>query len=280
MPNFAQPSAAFAAASTYASQSGSPATVSQASEALPVERLPFTVRVVRTDSELYKAVHIRHSAYMRHVPGLAETLADPEQMDHEKGVVVLLAESRLDGTPLGTMRIQTNAYRPLTLEKSVSLPLELAERSLAEATRLGITADRVGRMVKTALFKAFFLYCQQQGVEWMVIAGRSPIDRMYDRLLFSDVYPEMGYIPLAHAGNMPHRILSFEVGTARQRWQEAGHSLFDFVFMTQHPDIDVSVAGNEPTMNVEPRSVKAVKPIHAINPFAEHVSETAQYALQ
>jgi hypothetical protein len=216
-----------------------------AEQSLTVERLPFTIRAVRSESDLLKAVRIRHSAYMRHVPGLAESLSEPEAMDHENGVVVLLAESRLDGSPLGSMRVQTNAYRPLTLERSVSLPEELANSSLAEATRLGVTADRVGRMVKTALFKAFFMYCQQQNIEWMVIAGRSPIDRMYDRLLFADVYPEMGYIPLAHAGNMPHRIMSFEVGTARPRWEEAGHSLFDFVFMTNHPDIDVTVPAQQ-----------------------------------
>lgn len=231
MSTFAIPSSF--AASFLPAQSSAPA--------LTTERLPFTIRAVRSESDLLKAVRIRHSAYMRHVPGLAESLSEPEPMDHENGVVVLLAESRLDGSPLGTMRVQTNAHRPLTLERSVMLPEDLAHSSLAEATRLGVTADRVGRMVKTALFKAFFMYCQQQNVEWMVIAGRSPIDRMYDRLLFSDVYPEMGYIPLAHAGNMPHRIMSFEVGTARQRWEEAGHSLFDFVFMTNHPDIDVSV---------------------------------------
>ncbi|MDO8299660.1 hypothetical protein [Lacisediminimonas sp.] len=232
----------FANASSFAA-SFLPAQSSEPS--LTVERLPFTIRAVHSESDLLKAVRIRHSAYMRHVPGLAESLSEPEAMDHENGVVVMLAESRLDGSPLGTMRVQTNAYRPLTLERSVSLPEDLANSSLAEATRLGVTADRVGRMVKTALFKAFFMYCQQQNIEWMVIAGRSPIDRMYDRLLFADVYPEMGYIPLAHAGNMPHRIMSFEVGTARQRWEEAGHSLFDFVFMTNHPDIDVTVPARQ-----------------------------------
>ena len=259
MSNFANASS-FAAASFIANQT--------ANKPLVEERLPFTIRVVHSDADLHKAVHIRHSAYMRHVPGLAQSLVEPEQMDHEPGVVVLLAESRLDGSPLGTMRIQTNTYRPLTLEQSVSLPVELANSSLAEATRLGITNERVGRMVKTALFKAFFLYCQQQGIEWMVIAGRSPVDRMYDRLLFSDVYPEMGYIPLAHAGNMPHRIMSFEVGTARQRWEEANHPLFDFVFMTHHADIDVSAPAPTPFH----------QPVRL--PVVESFDEAQEYALQ
>ena len=70
-----------------------------------VERLPFTVSVVRSDEELDKAVSMRHSAYARHVPDLADRLKAPEPCDYDGGSVVLLAESKLDGSPLGTMRI-------------------------------------------------------------------------------------------------------------------------------------------------------------------------------
>ncbi len=206
---------------------------------LPEERLLFSVRLVRTEAELSKAVQIRHAAYARHVPVLAETLKTPERSDGQDGVVVLLAESKLDGTPLGTMRIQTNQYQPLVLEQSVDLPDWLRARPLAEATRLGVTDHKIGRTVKTVLFKAFYLYCQQQGIEWMVIAGRSPIDRQYERLMFEDVYPGMGFVPLAHAGNMPHRIMSLEVDTAEARWSAAQHPLFDFIVRTRHPDIDI-----------------------------------------
>ena len=99
--------------------------------------------------------------------------------------------------------------------------------------------QNMGRLVKTALFKSFFLYCKNEGIEWMVIAGRAPIDRMYERLLFSDVYPGMGFIPLQHANNMPHRVMSFEVGTAEQRWAAVKHPLFDYIFRTHHPDLQL-----------------------------------------
>ena len=42
--------------------------------ALREERLPFSVRVVRGEGDLRKAVAIRHAAYARHVPDLAERL--------------------------------------------------------------------------------------------------------------------------------------------------------------------------------------------------------------
>ena len=158
--------------------------------------------------------------------------------------MVLLAESKLDGSPLGTMRIQTNQFKPLCLEQSVELPDWLKKQSLAEATRLGVTNEKGGRLVTTVLFKAYFQYCQQIGVEWMVIAGRSPVDRMYDRLLFSDVFPGLGYIPLLHAGNLPHRVLSFNIETAQDRWARAGHPLLGFMCHIHHPDI--KLGGLEP----------------------------------
>ena len=210
--------------------------------AAAVERLPFSVRVVSDAEALDKAVHIRHAAYARHVPDLARTLLEPEQADFSEGAVVLLAESHLDGSALGTMRIQTNRYEPLALEQSLSLPDPLGNCLLAEATRLGVADGRVGTLVKTVLFKAFYLYCLHTGVDWMVVAGRAPVDRQYLRMLFDDVYPDMGYIPLRHAGNLPHRVMKFEVRTAQERWTAVQHPMLKFMVQTHHPDISLDVA--------------------------------------
>ena len=214
--------------------------------AMTEELLPFTVRLVRDEIDLDKAVHIRHAAYARHLPGFAQTLKTPESADTENGVVVLLAESKLDGSPLGTMRIQTNQFKPLCLEQSVVLPDWLQARRLAEATRLGVTDGKVGRLVTTVLFKAYYQYCQQAGIEWMVIAGRVPIDRQYDRLLFEDVFPGMGYIPLVHASNLPHRVMSFNIDTAQERWTRAKHPLLGFMCDIYHPDIKLGAARRPP----------------------------------
>lgn len=208
---------------------------------LPEELLPFTVRLVRNEADLNKAVQIRHAAYARHLPLFAETLKTAETDDVENGVVVLLAESKIDGSPLGTMRIQTNQYKPLSLEESIELPQWLRSRSLAEATRLGVTNATGGRLVTTVLFKAFYLYCHQIGSDWMVITARSPVDRTYERLLFTDVFPDAGYIPIHHVGNLPHRVMSSEVDTAEERWAAAKHPLFNFAFRTLHPDIQLDI---------------------------------------
>ncbi|MDK9702958.1 MAG: hypothetical protein OEL20_07435 [Sulfuritalea sp.] len=220
------------------------ASLSMTEAALPQprlteERLPFSVRIVRNEEDLEKAVSIRHSAYGRHIPEVAELLEKAEASDSEPGCVVLLAESKLDGTPLGTMRIQTNRYRKLTLEQSIELPSWLQGKSQAEATRLGVIGNRMGRLVKTALFKAYFQYCVQEEIEWMVIAARSPLDRQYEALLFQDVLPGGDFIPMRHAGNIPHRVLAFNIERADYTWRQAKHPLYSFVVHTHHPDIDV-----------------------------------------
>jgi hypothetical protein len=212
-----------------------------AAEAFPnlgEERLPFRIRIVASEADLMKAVSIRHAAYDRHIPEVAALLEKPEPVDYEPGMAILLAESKFDGTPLGTMRIQTNRYRKLALEQSLPLPEWLQGTSQAEATRLGVVSERVGRLVKTALFKAYFLYCLREEIEWMVITARAPLDRTYDALLFNDVIPEAGYVPMKHVGNIPHRVLSFNVDLAEYNWRQAAHPLYNFVFMTRHPDIE------------------------------------------
>jgi hypothetical protein len=226
----------------------------------PTQHTPFTVRIASTEAEIEQAVHIRHAAYARHVPALAEKLLAPEATDRDADATVLLAESKLDREPLGTMRIQTNRARPLAIEQSVALPAWLRHQRLAEATRLGITQQRVGRVVKIMLFKAFYQYCKRAGVDWMVIGARSPLDRQYESLLFQDVFPGRGFVPLAHAGNIPHRVLCFEMATADARWRAAQHPLYGLFCRTHHPDVSVRGAGQE----AGPAALPASLPLRAV----------------
>jgi hypothetical protein len=215
------------------------------------QRLPFTVRIARSERQIRQAVEIRHAAYARHVPALAERLRAPEPLDRDAGAAVLLAEAKLDGAPLGTMRIETNAARPLAIEQSVALPAWLRRRRLAEATRLGVSAGGIGRVVKVLLFKAFYQYCLQTGIEWMVIGARSPLDRQYESLLFRDVFPGRGFVPLAHAANLPHRILGFDLESAEARWRESAHPLYGLFCRTEHPDVDLRARDEETALTSE-----------------------------
>jgi hypothetical protein len=146
------------------------------------------------------------------------------------------------------MRIQTNRFKDLAVEQSVALPAWLQNKSMAEATRLGVGLGQTGRMVKTVLFKALYLYCVEAGIEWMVITARPPLDRQYEALMFDHLFPGQ-FIPMRHVNDIPHCVLAFEVGTAEDRWAEANHPLFKFMFQTRHPDIDLS--GSEASPRVQ-----------------------------
>ncbi len=207
------------------------------------ERLPFIVTIASDDAALRDAVAMRQAAYGRHLPDLAATLSEPEPSDREPGAIVLVARARLEGAVLGTMRIQTNRYQPLHLEDSAPLPQWLDSAALAEATRLGVVAGPAGRVVKTALFKAFYQYCLLSAVDWMVITARPPLHRQYEALMFIDVFPSQALIPMAHVGGIGHRVLALDVAQARTRWQAAEHPLFAYMCLTHHPDLRLGVPG-------------------------------------
>ena len=217
--------------------------------ALREERLPFIVTIAGDESALRDAVAMRQAAYGRHLPDLAATLSEPETSDREPGAIVLMARARLDGAVLGTMRIQTNRFHPLHLEDSAPLPEWLGSAALAEATRLGVVAGPVGRVVKTALFKAFYQYCLLSGIDWMVITARPPLHRQYEALMFTDVFPSKDLIPMAHVGGIGHRVLALDVMQARTRWESAGHPLFAYMCLTHHPDLRLGVPGQTEAAN-------------------------------
>lgn len=217
------------------------ASLSDSEMSIREERIAFTVRIVSSEQDMNKAVGIRHAAYARHMPEFAERLRAPESMDGAPGVVVLLAESKLDGTALGTLRIQTNAHTPLKVEQSVGLPLWMRDRPLAEVTRLGITSGTAGRLVKMVLIKAAFEYCEFDEIEWAIVAARPPLDRQYSQLMFEEIDPDQGLVPLRHVDNILHRVMAFEIETGHQRWSDANHPMLNFFSYTNHPDIELNM---------------------------------------
>ena len=203
------------------------------------ETLPFTVRIVQNEDDLAKAIRVRHSAYARHLPVLAETLREPEALDRAKGVIILLAESKFDGTPLGSARLQSNQYQSLAVEKSIELPEWLDRKSMIEVTRLAITDGKAGRLVKSILMKAMYQIWIENRTDYAVATGRTPIDRLYDQLMFTDLFPEQGFIPMQHVGNVPHRVMALCIETLEQRWNEVNHPLYKLFFHTHHADIEL-----------------------------------------
>ncbi|MFZ5568494.1 MAG: N-acyl amino acid synthase FeeM domain-containing protein [Pseudomonadota bacterium] len=203
-----------------------------------IEYLPFTVRQVASAADLRKAIDLRHMAYARHLPEFASALRAPESDDLESGVAILIAESKLDKSILGTVRIQTNLSNPLNMEHSIKLPRWLQNKRLAEVRRLAVAPGNAGRLVKMVLLKAVYQFCVHQELEWILVAARRPLDRMYEQLTLKDVLDGQTFIPLPRANNVEHRVLGLETRAFLSQLVAVEHPLLDFFFHTEHPDIN------------------------------------------
>jgi hypothetical protein len=206
---------------------------------MPHQDLSFQLSPARSQTDLRAACAVRAQAYGHHLPALQQAFGEPDALDAQAGTCVLLCRDKQSGEALGTARIQASAYGPLQIERSVSLPGRLAQQSRAEITRLAVSAGAPSE-VRLALMKASYLHCLAHEIDWLVIGARHPgLVRMYRKLGFHDVPGTGDGVPLAHAGDMVHRILAFDVAGALAAWQAADHPLLDFMVHTQHPDIAV-----------------------------------------
>lgn len=207
----------------------------------PKEHLAFRVDVA-TEADMPKVAELRALSYGKHLPELGAKLVVPEASDFELGCQVFVAKSKLDDSVLGTIRAHTNAIRDLPLQASIALPERYNGTRMVEATRFCIKGKPGSSVVRAGLLKAMFEYCLKEGVDWLMAAGRHPIDRMYDGLLFEDIEEQNAFYPMAHASNIPHRVMCLPPSSGRDIWRRAEHPLYKFVCETNHPDIDISAA--------------------------------------
>lgn len=206
---------------------------------MATDTLSFTVRLAATGADLQDACSVRGGSYGHHLGDLGERFAASEPLDHAEGTAVLICRDKATGDAVGTARIQTSAFGPLEMEESLDLPDWLADQPRAEITRLAVVSGADSR-VKLSLMKASYLYCLANQMHWMVISARNEaLIRNYRRLGFGNVLADDERIPLAHVGNLPHSILSFDVVGAERSWKAASHPLYNFMVDTFHADLQL-----------------------------------------
>jgi hypothetical protein len=200
----------------------------------------FELRIAGSTEDLEAACKVRSLAYGRHTPSLQEQLSRPEQLDTSPGVVVLVCRDKHSGRAVASARVQTNAYGPLLIERSIVVPADIACDSRAEITRLSVIPGG-DPQAKLALFKGVYLCCLAMQVRWMIVGARSDSLRVqYERLGFEPLRPGVIHaemVPLVHTGNLPHHVLRFDVTSAERHWHEHSNGLYRFMFRTFHPDV-------------------------------------------
>jgi hypothetical protein len=208
---------------------------------LHTEILPFRVEIASPE-QMEGVIQLRAASYGKHLPELGAKLREPEAADFEVGCEVFVATSKLDGSVLGTLRTHANLAKALPLQHSLKLPSRFHNTRMVEATRLCVKGNPHSSLVRSALFKALHTYCLERNVGAMMATGRRPVDRIYDSLYFSDVGESGVFYPMTFTGGVPHRVMHLAPEAVQRLWNASQHSLYQFFFETQHPDIDLSAA--------------------------------------
>jgi len=209
--------------------------------------LPFELHIAQDHADILEACHVRGVAYGHHLPDMRPEFATPEALDLDPHTLVLLVRDRATGAALGTVRLRFSDDAPLQIEGSVDLPRHLAQHGRCEVTRLAVMAGADPR-VRLALMKACYHHAMDRGVRWLVIGARRPgLIRLYHELGFRNVLPQGQMVRLAHAGDLPHAILAFDVRDALTRWTEDGHRHLSFMAHTHHPELTHGLPGTAAT---------------------------------
>ena len=219
--------------------------------------LSFSLRIARSAQDLDGACAARSASYGHHMPALKGPFAVPDRVDLTPTTAVLVCTDKTRGHTVGTARVQVSTRGPLLIEQSITLPEGMAEHARAEVTRLSAVPG-ADPLVKLALWKAAYLYCQASQVRWMVIGARSEaLVRQYRRLGFKDLHADRRQVPLAYAGGVPHWVLAFDSMTAERVWCATNNALYGFMIDTLHPDIDL-FAAPEPGVRQAERELSLV----------------------
>ncbi|WP_418317840.1 hypothetical protein [Piscinibacter sakaiensis] len=203
------------------------------------QTLDFNLTLARSGDDLRDVCLLRSESYGHHMPGLLDALRKPDAIDLDPETAIFLCRDKATGAAIGTARIQTTRAGSLLIEQCAPVPPKLQTQDRAEIARFSAKRG-ADPLVKLALWKASYLYCQAAQARWMVIGARSEaLVRQYQRLGFDDIYEDRRMIPLTYAGGVPHRILAFDVVTAERTWLASGNALYAFIFETTHPDINL-----------------------------------------
>lgn len=203
------------------------------------QTLGFRLELASSQQDLDDVCVVRSESYGHHLPGLYDALRRPDAIDLHPGTAIFLCRDKSSGQALGTARIQTTRTGHLLIEQCAATPPEMTLQDRAEISRFSAIRG-ADPLVKLALWKASYLYCQAIQARWMIIGARSEaLVRQYQRLGFKDIHADRRMVPLTYAGNVPHRILGFDVVTAERTWLASGNPLYGFIFETTHRDIQL-----------------------------------------
>ncbi len=212
------------------------------------EFLPFEILFMRTDERLAEITKSRRQAYAEHhEENLQSIFGDSEldPKDTQANSLILYAVEKATQNVIGSIRISTNSSRPFQLEQELQLPEPYAGKHLASFGRLAVPRGRYSAIVKFALLKGAYLYSTAVQANHWLLATIAPIDRLYTRIGFNNIFPDNLGIHL-HEAAFKLDVLGCESRRFVGHIQTNAPALYAFIFSKFHPDIKIfkAIAGS------------------------------------
>ena len=200
------------------------------------EALPFRVRIASGPQDLAKVVEIRAKAYARHLPSYASKLLYAEDEDRRDDAILLLAERKLDGAPIGSSRLLPHLAGSVSSETNAAIPQRLRASRLLESARLGVADGEPGRLVTAAIVKATYLVCRALSIDFSIAVARRSTVEFFGRMGYDTIAG-----PLQFAGvKSPLWMVAVPISDFERRLADRRHVYSSFVSNVEHADIDIS----------------------------------------
>jgi len=199
----------------------------------------YVVRIVRTPDQLQSAINVRYQAYSEKLQALAASVRQPGPLDFAHGPVVLLAQNRLSGEAIGTLRLNTGPSF-LSMLKDIRLPVNIVKERTAFVSRMAVTGPVQERqVVRNLMQKAVFQLCIAKQLNRILLLAVEPRERLFYRCGFSDVFEDGESRHPEFLDGFPVKALYADTYSMERLWREERHPLYDFLFRTFHPEIEV-----------------------------------------
>jgi hypothetical protein len=217
---------------------------------------PYRIRIVRTKEQLESVVAVRCQAYSEKLQALASKVQQPGPLDFTHEPIVLVAENGLTGEAVGTLRVNTGP-QILDLLQDVQLPADLVCERVAFVSRMAVIGTVPERqLVRNLLQKAVFQLAVAKQLSRILLLAVHPRERLFYRCGFRDVFADGAPRFPKFLDHFPVKALYADTYSLEREWREENHPLYDFLFRTFHPEIEVfaSVSSSTQRSNEPSRS--------------------------
>jgi hypothetical protein len=203
-----------------------------------IQELPFSIVISRDDATSSRLLATRVRAFNRHAHPFKNSEYFQSTLKADSALL-LSAELKTSGESVGSVRIESNATERFYFENEVTTDdLEKKIVSIC-ASRLSATEGPLGKVVKLALAKAFYLYAHANQCAFVYGFVDKPRLRLYRNLGFEPALEGNPNLSLKCHDYLPMQLVRSEVGSFQTRLLDSDKALAEFMFDTRHPDIKV-----------------------------------------